>query len=121
MPSCLASGPLGPPPLTTFVMWRMANRLLATSGFVATVMPASATAVPPLKTCSPPVSLIAAVALDYLPTLSLVAILPSLILLPKPLGWAFKQPLEPVPIPALGANVIWNLSTNVVLALTLFV
>lgn len=68
-----------------------------------------------------PVSLIATVALDYLPTLALVAILPSLILLPKPLAWAFKQPRQPVPIPALGANVIWNLSTNVVLALTLFV
>jgi 1,4-dihydroxy-2-naphthoate octaprenyltransferase len=67
-----------------------------------------------------PVSLIVAVALDYLPTLSLVAMLPSLILLPKPLGWAFRQPREPVPIPALGANVIWNLSTNTVLALTLF-
>ncbi len=67
-----------------------------------------------------PVSLIAAVALDYLPTLSLVAMLPSLILLPKPLGWAFKRPKQPVPIPALGANVIWNLSTNFVLALTLF-
>lgn len=68
-----------------------------------------------------PVSLIASVALDYLPTMSLVAILPSLILLPKPLGWAFKGPKQPVPIPALGANVVWNLSTNVVLALTLFV
>jgi 1,4-dihydroxy-2-naphthoate octaprenyltransferase len=68
-----------------------------------------------------PVSLIVAVALDYLPMLSLIAMLPSLILLPKPLSWAFRQPRDPVPIPALGANVIWNLSTNVVLALTLFV
>ncbi|NIN70392.1 MAG: prenyltransferase [Gemmatimonadetes bacterium] len=67
-----------------------------------------------------PVSLIAAVALDYLPTLALAAIVPSLILLPKPLGWAFKKPRQPVPIPALGANVIWNLSTNTLLALALF-
>jgi 1,4-dihydroxy-2-naphthoate octaprenyltransferase len=68
-----------------------------------------------------PVWLGAAVVLHHLPTLSLIAILPSIILLPKPLAWAFKQPKQPVPIPALGANVVWNLSTNTVLALTLFV
>jgi 1,4-dihydroxy-2-naphthoate octaprenyltransferase len=68
-----------------------------------------------------PVWLIAAVSFAQLPKLSLVAALPSLILLPKPLGWAFKRSHAAVPIPALGANVIWNLSTNAVLALTLFV
>ncbi|UCC71512.1 MAG: prenyltransferase [Gemmatimonadota bacterium] len=67
-----------------------------------------------------PVALVVGALLDILPKLSLVAILPSLILLPKPLGWAFKRSQDPVPIPALGSNVIWNLATNTVLGLTLF-
>jgi 1,4-dihydroxy-2-naphthoate octaprenyltransferase len=68
-----------------------------------------------------PVWLLAAVSLAFLPKLALAAILPSLILLPKPLGWAFKRSQDPVPVPALGANVIWNLATNLVLGLMLFV
>ena len=54
-----------------------------------------------------------------LPALALLAIVPSLILLPKPVGWALRAPDQPVPIPALGANVIWNLATNVVLGAAL--
>ncbi len=68
-----------------------------------------------------PVSLIAGVVLDYLPVLALAAILPSVLLLPQPFRWAFRTPESAVPIPALGANVIWNLSTNVTLAAALFV
>ncbi len=68
-----------------------------------------------------PVSLVASVGLAHLPTLALAAIVPSLIFLAKPLAWAFKSPQGPVPLPALGANVIWNLTTNAVLAVTLFV
>lgn len=65
-----------------------------------------------------PASILVAVALGTLPPVALVAVLPSL-LLAKPLGWAVARPGEPVPIPALGANVVWNLSTNIVLALCL--
>ncbi len=67
-----------------------------------------------------PASLIVSVLLDYLPALALVAITPSLIFLPKPLGWAFRSPQQDVPIPALGANVVWILSTNALLGAMLF-
>ena len=59
-----------------------------------------------------------AVALGALPAFCLAAVLPSLLLV-KPLAWAFARPQEPVPLPALGANVVWNLSTNTVLAAAL--
>jgi len=65
-----------------------------------------------------PVWLIAGVALDYLPPLSLAAIAPSLLLVAG-FRWALTRPETPVPVPALGSNVIWNLSTNVVLAVAL--
>lgn len=65
-----------------------------------------------------PLSLAVGVLLSYLPPLALVACLPSL-LLAKPIRWALTQPDEPVPIPALGANVIWNLSTNTLLGIML--
>ncbi|MGB6994909.1 MAG: hypothetical protein WBG00_16935, partial [Thermoanaerobaculia bacterium] len=67
-----------------------------------------------------PASIAGAVALGHLPVLSLFAMLPSLLLL-APARWALKTPAEPVPIPALGANVMWNLSTNTVLAICLAV
>jgi 1,4-dihydroxy-2-naphthoate octaprenyltransferase len=67
-----------------------------------------------------PVALVGAVALRILPPLCLVAALPSL-LLAAPLRWAFGAPESDVPIPALGANVAWNLATNTVLAATLAV
>ena len=50
--------------------------------------------------------------------LCLAAVVPS-VLLAKPLVWAVSDPARPVPIPALGANVIWNLATNTVLGITL--
>jgi hypothetical protein len=49
---------------------------------------------------------------------ALAGVLPSL-LLAKPLAWALGDTREPVPIPALGANVAWNLGTNSLLALGL--
>jgi 1,4-dihydroxy-2-naphthoate polyprenyltransferase len=67
-----------------------------------------------------PVSIVAAVALKALPPLALAAVLPSL-LLAKPLAWAFGDTRRPVPIPAMGANVVWNLATNAVLAIALAV
>ena len=53
-----------------------------------------------------------------LPPLCLAAVLPSLLLV-KPVQWALTNSDLPVPIPALGANVVWNLATNTLLALTL--
>jgi 1,4-dihydroxy-2-naphthoate octaprenyltransferase len=65
-----------------------------------------------------PTSIVLAVALGALPVHALAATLPSL-LLAKPLAWALGDTREPVPVPALGANVAWNLATNTVLALAL--
>jgi 1,4-dihydroxy-2-naphthoate octaprenyltransferase len=65
-----------------------------------------------------PASIVAAVALKVLPPHALAAAVPSA-LLAKPLAWALARPREPVPIPALGANVVWNLATNAVLAIAL--
>ncbi len=67
-----------------------------------------------------PASIVVAVVVRALPVHALAATLPSL-LLAKPLLWAFGDTREPVPVPALGANVVWNLATNSVLALALAV
>jgi hypothetical protein len=58
------------------------------------------------------------VVLGALPPLALLGLAPSLLLV-KPVVWALRTPAEPVPIPALGANVIWNLGTNALLAVGL--
>jgi len=65
-----------------------------------------------------PSAIVFAVLLRVLPPLCLIAVLPSL-LLAKPIRWALGDPSEPVPIPALGANVVWNLATNTFVALAL--
>ena len=65
-----------------------------------------------------PVWLVGAFLLGFIPALSLAAAASSLLLV-KPLRWAFLSPEREVPIPALGANVIWNLATNTLLALSL--
>ncbi len=65
-----------------------------------------------------PVTIAVAVGLGALPPLALAAALPSL-LLARPLRWALAAPESEVPIPALGANVVWNLATNLLLAVTL--
>jgi 1,4-dihydroxy-2-naphthoate polyprenyltransferase len=67
-----------------------------------------------------PVWLVWAWLAGWLPAVSLIAAIPS-VFLAKPIRWAFTRPLEEVPLPALASNVIWNLSTNVVLATTLLV
>ena len=67
-----------------------------------------------------PAALIAAVILGVLPAVCLVAALPSLLLV-KPVQWAAGDPSKPVPIPALGANVVWNLATNTLVAVMLIV
>ena len=65
-----------------------------------------------------PACIVAAVLAGALPKHALVAALPSAVL-QKPLGWAFARPDEDPPVAALGANVVWNLATNTVLAIAL--
>jgi 1,4-dihydroxy-2-naphthoate octaprenyltransferase len=65
-----------------------------------------------------PTAILAAVIVAALPVFSVAAVLPSLLLV-QPLRWAFSHAREPVPIPALGANVVWILTTNLMLGLTL--
>jgi 1,4-dihydroxy-2-naphthoate octaprenyltransferase len=65
-----------------------------------------------------PLAIIGGVFLQVLPSLCLIAVLPSWLLI-KPLRWALTEPCSPVPIPALGANVVWNLATNSMMALAL--
>ncbi len=67
-----------------------------------------------------PLSIVVAVVARAMPPLALVAVLPSLFLA-RPLAWAFGDTRKPVPIPAMGANVIWNLATNTVLGIVLAV
>jgi 1,4-dihydroxy-2-naphthoate octaprenyltransferase len=62
-----------------------------------------------------PVSLALCVVLGYLPPTCLLALLPSLLLVP-PLRWALSRPEQAVPHAALGVNVVWILLTNLVLA-----
>jgi 1,4-dihydroxy-2-naphthoate octaprenyltransferase len=64
-----------------------------------------------------PAAICAAALLGPLPALALLAALPSLLLV-RPLRWAFGDPAGAVPVPALAANVMWNLATNSALALT---
>jgi 1,4-dihydroxy-2-naphthoate octaprenyltransferase len=52
------------------------------------------------------------------PLWGLLGVIPSFFLL-GPLKWAFGEPREAVPLPALGANVQWNLATNVLLGVGL--
>lgn len=66
-----------------------------------------------------PVWIIGAVMAGPFPPLALLGALPSL-LLARPLRWAFGNPEAEVPIPAMGANVIWNLATNTLLGIGLF-
>jgi 1,4-dihydroxy-2-naphthoate octaprenyltransferase len=67
-----------------------------------------------------PAAIVVAVIWEALPPQALAAVVPSL-LLTSPLRWAFGDTREPVPIPALGLNVVWNLATNAVLAAALAV
>ena len=68
--------------------------------------------------CMVPIALILGVQTGSLPVVALLATLPSLALIP-PGRWALTAPADPVPVRALGANVIWNLTTNCILALCL--
>lgn len=64
-----------------------------------------------------PVWIVGAVAAGWLPLPALWAATPSLFLI-FPARWVFsalRGSREPVPIPALASNVVWNLATNAVL------
>jgi 1,4-dihydroxy-2-naphthoate octaprenyltransferase len=63
-----------------------------------------------------PLVIILGVVLRALPAPLLIAVLPSLLLV-KPLAWVMADPAQPVPLPALGANVVWNLATNTMAAI----
>jgi 1,4-dihydroxy-2-naphthoate octaprenyltransferase len=67
-----------------------------------------------------PAGIVVSVVLHILPPLTLVAALPS-VMLAKPIRWALADPAGAVPLPALGANVVWNLATNSLLAIALVV
>jgi 1,4-dihydroxy-2-naphthoate octaprenyltransferase len=67
-----------------------------------------------------PAAIVTAVVLGALPAVCLAAALPSLLLV-KPLRWVAGDTENPVPIPALGANVVWNLATNAVMAIALVI
>jgi 1,4-dihydroxy-2-naphthoate octaprenyltransferase len=67
-----------------------------------------------------PIWIVGAVLFGPFPVWALAGALPS-ILLGKPLRWAFGDTDSDVPIPALGANVTWNLATNTLLGISLFV
>lgn len=73
-----------------------------------------------LMALATPGVIVAGVALGALHPLCLVACLPTLLLAPA-FRWALRSPEEPVPVPALGSNVLWNLVTNLFLAVTLTV
>ena len=67
-----------------------------------------------------PISIAISVVIGWLPAFALIGTLPSLLLF-KPLQWAAGDTDQPVPIPALGANVAWNLATNTLIAVGLIV
>jgi 1,4-dihydroxy-2-naphthoate octaprenyltransferase len=62
-----------------------------------------------------PAAIVVAVLAGWLPPLALVGCLPVWFAVPA-IRWALSRPQEPVPIPALAGNVIWNLATNSMLA-----
>lgn len=65
-----------------------------------------------------PLVVVVGVLLRALPPPALLGVLPSLVLV-GPLRWVVADPGQPVPVPALAANVAWNLATNSLLALGL--
>ncbi len=67
-----------------------------------------------------PAAIGVAVAVRALPPAALLAVVPSLLLV-APLRWALRRPRQPVPVPALAANVAWNLATNAMLAVSFMI
>lgn len=67
-----------------------------------------------------PLSIVVATSAGVLPSIALVALVPSLLLI-MPLKWAFRRAEKAVPIGAMAANVGWNLLTNIALAGAFFI
>ncbi len=65
-----------------------------------------------------PATILVAVVLGLFPAWALLGLLPSL-LLARPLAWAIRGAPGEIPVPALAANVAWNLATHALLALGL--
>jgi 1,4-dihydroxy-2-naphthoate octaprenyltransferase len=66
-----------------------------------------------------PLAIVGAVVLGALPVPALVGVLPTWFAVPA-VKWAFTHANDPVPIPAMAGNVIWNLATNTCVAAGLF-
>jgi 1,4-dihydroxy-2-naphthoate octaprenyltransferase len=66
-----------------------------------------------------PFSVLVAVVAGALPGWALVAALVGAWFVRPAVQWAFTRSDEPVPIPAMAGNVIWNLSTNTLIAIAL--
>ena len=67
-----------------------------------------------------PVWIVGCVVARIFPPMTLFATLPSALLI-NPVKWALVDPSEAVPVPALGANVVWNLATNTLLGVLFYV
>ena len=67
-----------------------------------------------------PLAILGAILLGYLPPVSLLAMGPSLMLL-RPSILLLRKPEEMPPLSSLAANVKWNLLSNTILALCLFI
>ncbi len=62
-----------------------------------------------------PLVIAAAIVSGAFPPLALIGVLPTWFAIPAT-RWAMTRAREPVPIPAMAGNVIWNLATNLALA-----
>ncbi|RLE18731.1 MAG: prenyltransferase [Acidobacteria bacterium] len=67
-----------------------------------------------------PLVLAIGVWMNILPATALIAAAPTLLLIGA-ISWAWRSPETDPPIPALGANVIWNLATNTILGVVLLI
>jgi 1,4-dihydroxy-2-naphthoate octaprenyltransferase len=65
-----------------------------------------------------PLAIVVAVLVEGIPPLALLGCLPFWFAVPA-IRWAVSRPQEPVPMPALAGNVIWNLATNALIAVGL--
>jgi len=65
-----------------------------------------------------PEAIVVAVLVEGIPPLALLGCLPFWFAVPA-IRWAVSRPQEPVPMPALAGNVIWNLATNALIAVGL--
>ncbi len=65
-----------------------------------------------------PAGIVVGVAAEVFPPLALAALAPGLLLV-RPLGWALGRAADELPAAVLGANVVWILASNALLAAAL--